>query len=162
MCASLSSLYNVFSSASARVLLRPERVRLLVCRLSSTLAPSRDAVACPLRSLSDFLFLISLTTFRPSSTTSEPQLVRASTASAAVFPSAFPAEFVVVVVVVVSVETLPVSLRDFREPLLQHSPYIKRRLERSSRDGRRQIDRQLPTPLPSTRARERGAEGQRC
>lgn len=40
-------LFTTFSSAAARVLLRPERVCLLVCRLSSTSAPSRDAVASP-------------------------------------------------------------------------------------------------------------------
>lgn len=74
-------LNKIFPVPVARVFLRPDRVCLVVCRLFSTLAPSRDAILPPV--LSDFLFRlppVGLSRLSPRTT------------SSCLLRSAFPAE----------------------------------------------------------------------
>lgn len=132
-------LLTTFSSAAARVLLRPERVCLLVCRLSSTFAPSRDTVVSP----SGPLLALPLSSLRrPSSRLSSPTLPHVPpTCSLRVCcaPECLPRwEFVVVVIV--SVDS-PCRCGISANPCSSAPPYIKRCPERSSGDGKRQTDR---------------------
>lgn len=116
--------------------------------------------------LLDFLFLVSLTISRPSSCTSVPHLARASTASAAVFPSALPAEFVVVVVVdvIISVEAPCVAAGFLRTPALTLPLYQE--TPRAQQPRRKETDRP-PSSDPcslrplSSKERERKMEDQR-
>lgn len=132
------SLFTTFSSAAARVLLRPERVCLLVCRLSSTSVPSRDAVASlsgP--SLSHFL-LSSLCRSSSPSRCPPFRLFRAFS-TPAILQSAFPAGSLSSSSS--SRSTLRVAAGFPRTPVSNVLPYIKRCPKRGRRDGKRQKDR---------------------
>lgn len=131
----------------ARVFLRPDRVCLLafVVRLS-TLAPSRDAILPPV--LSGLPRSFSSPVGFPDALGSLLPFPRDFVASAMLLEYAFPAEsFVVVVAVIVSVDS-PCRCGISENPCVSsRSPLYQALGARSSRAGRRRIDRQVARPL---------------